>query len=212
MNKEDVMNFESFEEIIAFAVEKEKEASAFYSEAADMESFSGVKKTLEEIADFAVEHDLLVLSDEAYEKFVYDGKKHVSFASLNGMGKRTITLQSFSKTYAMPGFRVGYAAGPENIISAIKKVHIYSTICAPTISQVAALEALTGPQNTINKMLKSYDQRRKLVIKRVNEMPGFSCVAPGGAFYAFPNIRGFGMSSLKFSRWLLTRRMTRALA
>ncbi len=163
------------------------------------------KKTLEKIADFACEYDLLVISDEAYEKFVYDGEKHVSFASLNGMGERTLTLHSFSKTYAMPGFRIGYAAGPENIINAMKKIHIYSTICAPTVSQEAALEALRGPQTAVKKMIEEYNKRRKLIIKRLNEISGFSCVEPKGAFYAFPNIKEFGMKSLAFSKWLLKK-------
>jgi len=161
------------------------------------------KKTLEEIADFVTEYDLLVISDEAYEKFVYDDEKHISFASLNDMGKRTLTLHSFSKTYAMPGFRVGYAAGPENVVNAMKKVHIYSTICAPTVSQMAALEALRGPQGCISRMTREYDKRRKVIMKRFNEIPGFSCVAPKGAFYTFPNIGGFGMKSIDFSRWLI---------
>ncbi|MCK5023001.1 MAG: pyridoxal phosphate-dependent aminotransferase [Candidatus Aenigmarchaeota archaeon] len=161
------------------------------------------KKTLEEIADFVTEYDITVLSDEAYEKFVYDGEKHVSFASLNGMDKRTITLQSFSKTYAMPGFRVGYAAGPENLINAMKKVHIYSSICSPTVSQLAAHMALTGPQKCITDMLKEYDKRRKIMIKRLCEIDGISCVNPKGAFYAFPNISRFGKKSLDFSKWLI---------
>lgn len=163
------------------------------------------KKTLEKIADFACEYDLLVISDEAYEKMVYDDEKHISIGSLNGMEKRVLTLQSFSKTYAMPGFRIGYAAGPENIINAMKKIHIYSTICAPTVSQEAALEALRGPQTAVEKMVKEYDRRRKLIIKRLNEISGFSCVEPKGAFYAFPNIKEFGMKSLAFSRWLLKK-------
>lgn len=163
------------------------------------------KKTLEKIADFACEYDLLVISDEAYEKMVYDDEKHISIGSLNGMEKRVLTLQSFSKTYAMPGFRIGYAAGPENIINAMKKIHIYSTICAPTVSQEAALEALRGPQTAVGKMVKEYDRRRKLIIKRLNEISGFSCVEPKGAFYAFPNIKEFGMKSLAFSKWLLKK-------
>ncbi|UCC91349.1 MAG: pyridoxal phosphate-dependent aminotransferase [Candidatus Aenigmatarchaeota archaeon] len=163
------------------------------------------RKTLEEIADFANEYELLVISDEAYEKFVYGGEKHVSFASLNGMGKRTLTLQSFSKTYAMPGFRIGYAAGPENIINSMKKIHIYSTICAPTVSQEAALEALRGPQTHVKKMAREYDRRRKLIVKRLNDIPGFSCVEPKGAFYAFPNVKELGMRSLRFSKWLLKK-------
>jgi len=163
------------------------------------------KKTLEEIADFVIEYDLLVVSDEAYEKFVYDGEKHISIASLNGMDTRVLTLQSFSKTYAMPGFRIGYAAGPEKIIKAMKKLHIYSTICAPTISQEAALAALKGPKSVVEKMVKEYNRRRKFMVKRLNEIPGFSCIEPKGAFYAFPNIKSFKMSSFKFSLWLLEK-------
>lgn len=161
------------------------------------------RKVLEEIADFVCEYDLLVISDEAYEKFVYEGEKHVSFASLNGMKERTLTLQSFSKTYAMPGFRIGYAAGPEKIINMMKKIHIYSTICAPTVSQEAALEALKGPQGVVKKMVSEYNRRRVMIVKRLCEIPGFSCVEPKGAFYAFPNVKGFGMKSLEFSGWLL---------
>jgi aminotransferase len=161
------------------------------------------KKTLEEIADFACEYGLLVISDEAYEKLVYEDERHVSIGSLNGIEDRVITLQSFSKTYAMPGFRVGYAAGPEELINAMKKVHIYSSICAPTVSQLAALEALRGPQLAVKRMVKEYDRRRKLITKRLNEIPGFSCVQPRGAFYAFPNIKEFGMKSLGFSGWLI---------
>lgn len=161
------------------------------------------RKTLEEIADFVCEYDLIVISDEAYEKFVYEGEKHISIGSLNGMEERVVTLQSFSKTYAMPGFRVGYAAGPEDLINAMKKVHIYSSICAPTISQLAAFEALRGSQKPVEKMVREYDRRRKLIIKRLNEISGFSCVKPKGAFYAFPNIKEFGMTSLKFSNLLI---------
>lgn len=161
------------------------------------------KKVLEEIASFACEYGLIVISDEAYEKLVYDDERHVSIGSLNGMEDRVITLQSFSKTYAMPGFRVGYAAGPEELINAMRKVHIYSSICAPTVSQLAAVEALKGPQTAVKKMVKEYDRRRKLITKRLNDIPGFSCVEPKGAFYAFPNIKEFGMKSLSFSRWLI---------
>jgi len=161
------------------------------------------RKTLEEIADFVCEHDLLVISDEAYEKFVYEGEKHISFASLNGMGERTLTLHSFSKTYAMPGFRVGYAAGPEKFIGAMKKLHIYTTICAPTISQEAALEALRGPQDSVKKMLKEYERRRNYILNRLKNMRRVSCVRPMGAFYVFPNIKEFGMGSLEFSKRLL---------
>jgi len=162
------------------------------------------KKTLEEIADFAVEHDLIVFSDEAYERFVYDGK-HISFASLNGMDKRSISLFSFSKSYGMPGFRIGYAVGPRDIMNVMKKVHVLSTICAPTISQLIAVDALKGPQKYMNNMIADYNKRRLYMYKRLNEMSGMRCIKPHGAFYAFPNIDYFGMNSLKFSEWLLKK-------
>ncbi len=165
------------------------------------------KKTLEEISDFAVQNDLMIISDEAYERLVYGNEKHISLASLNGMEDRVITLHSFSKTHAMPGFRVGYATGPEEIVSAMKKLHVYSSICSPTVSQFAALEALRGNQSHVKKMVKEYDRRRKFIVKRMNDLPGFHCTEPMGAFYAFPNIKGFGMSSYEFSRWLLKEAM-----
>ncbi|HDD72770.1 MAG TPA: pyridoxal phosphate-dependent aminotransferase [Candidatus Aenigmarchaeota archaeon] len=161
------------------------------------------RNTLEEIADFAVENELIIISDEAYEKFVYSGNRHVSIASLNGMEERVVSLFSFSKSYAMPGFRIGYAVGPEQIIGAMTKLHLFSTICAPTVSQLAAIEALRGPQASVRKMLREYDRRRRFIYKRINEIPGFSCLEPQGAFYAFPNIKNLGMKSYRFAEWLL---------
>ncbi len=163
------------------------------------------RKRLEEIADFAREHELLVISDEAYEKFVYDDARHISIGSLNGMAEYVLTLHSFSKTYAMPGFRIGYAAGPENLVRAMTKLHTFTSICAPTLSQMAAMDALKGSQAAVEKMRREYDRRRRMVVKRINEIPGVSCIMPKGAFYAFPNIKGFGMKSLNFSEWLLRR-------
>ncbi len=161
------------------------------------------KKVLEEIADFAIEHDLLVISDEAYENFVYDDAKHVSMASLNGMEKNVISLFTFSKTYAMTGFRIGYAVGPERIIKAMSKLHLYTSICAPTVSQAAALEALRC-EYKFDKILKEYDKRRKFIIKRLKEM-NIPCTKPKGAFYVFPNISKFKMSSLEFGEFLLKK-------
>ncbi len=161
------------------------------------------RKTLEEVADFVVEHRLLVLSDEAYEKFVYRDARHVSMGSLNGMDKYVMTLHSFSKTYAMPGFRLGYACGPEEVIKAMVKLHVFSSLCAPTVSQVAGVEALRGPQGAVERMRREYDRRRRMIIKRVREVPGWSCLEPEGAFYAFPNVRSMGMKSLAVSEWLL---------
>ena len=163
------------------------------------------RRTLEEIADFANEYDLLIISDEAYEKLIYDDAKHVSIGSLNGLEDRVLTLHTFSKTYAMPGFRIGYAAGPEWLIKSMKKIHIYSTICAPTVSQFAALKALKGSQRAVKEMVCEYNRRRKYVVKRLNEIQGFSCIEPKGAFYVFPNIKSFGMSSFKFSKLLLEK-------
>jgi len=161
------------------------------------------RKTLEEVADFAVENDIVVVSDEAYEKFVYDNTKHISIGSLNGMEDRVVTLQSFSKSYAMPGFRVGYAAGPPAIISAMSKLHLFTSLCAPTISQVAALEALNGPQGSVAKMLKEYDRRRKLVYRRLEAIPSIDCIEPKGAFYAFPNVKELGMKSYDLAQKML---------
>ncbi len=163
------------------------------------------KKVLEEVAGFAIEYDLLIIADEAYEKLVYGDAKHISIGSLNGMEDRVLTLHSFSKTYAMPGFRLGYAVGNEKLIAAMAKVHLFSTLCAPTISQVTAIEALNGTQEHVKKMVKEYDRRRKMIIKRLNEIPGFRCTEPKGAFYAFPNISYYRMKSLKFAEWLLKK-------
>lgn len=161
------------------------------------------RKTLEGLADFVVEHGLLVLSDEAYEKLVYGDARHVSMGSLNGMDKHVMTLHSFSKTYAMPGFRLGYACGPEEVVRAMTKLHVFSSLCAPTVSQMAGLEALRGPQAPVERMRKEYDRRRRMMIKRVGEVPGWSCQEPEGAFYVFPNIRSMGMKSLRACEWLL---------
>jgi len=163
------------------------------------------KKTLEELADIVIEHDLKVFSDEAYEKFVYDNKKHISIGSLNGMKKHVLTFQSFSKTYAMPGWRVGYAAGPKDIIQCMTRMHLYCGLCSPTISQLAALEALRRNQKCVRDMKKEYDRRRKLVIKRLRQIPGITCSVPEGAFYVFPNIKSFGVTSFKFTDSLLKK-------
>ncbi|MEM5793117.1 MAG: pyridoxal phosphate-dependent aminotransferase [Candidatus Aenigmatarchaeota archaeon] len=162
------------------------------------------KKILEKVADVAIQHDLIIFSDEAYEKFVYDKNKHISIASLNGMGDRVLTFQSFSKTYAMAGFRVGYVAGPKEMIEAMSKLHLYTTVSAPTPSQAAALEALKGDQSCVKNMIKEYERRRDMIIKRLNEIPKITCQKPGGAFYAFPNISRWG-SSQKFSEFLMKK-------
>jgi aminotransferase len=160
------------------------------------------RKTLEEIADVIVEKKLTVLTDEAYEKLVYDDARHVSFASLNGMKEYTITTQTFSKSYAMTGFRVGYAVAPKKIIKEMSEFKICTTICAPTISQLAAIEAFKA-EKYVQKMRREYDRRRKMLIRRLGELPNIHCVRPRGAFYAFPNVGGIGMNSEKFTDFLL---------
>lgn len=160
------------------------------------------KKVLEEIAEFAVENKLLIISDEAYEKFVFGKAKHISIGSLNGMQSHVLTLQTFSKTYGMPGFRVGYAAGPKDVINAMRNVHVDVSLCAPTMSQIAATAALKGPQDHIKKIVKEYDKRRKFISRRVNEMEGFECREPEGAFYLFAKY-DFQMKSMKLCHWLI---------
>ncbi len=157
------------------------------------------KKTLEELADVAIEYDLYVFSDEAYEKIVYE-KKHFSIGSLNGMQDNIITFQSFSKTYAMCGYRLGYCVAPKKIADAMTKSHVYTAICAPTISQMLGVKALSACGNYTNMMTKEYKRRRDFIVKRLNEM-GLHTRKPEGAFYAFSkvekNSRRFALRLLK---------------
>ena len=147
------------------------------------------------IADIAVDHDLYVVSDEVYEKFVYDGHRHLSIASLPGMKERTITINSFSKTYAMTGWRIGYAAGPKEVIDQMVKLQQYMSVHAPAMAQRAALAALRGPQTFVEEMVREFDRRRRFIVERLNSIEGLSCVRPRGAFYVFLNIRGLNVSS-----------------
>jgi aminotransferase len=159
------------------------------------------KKELEEIADIINEHDLLVISDEVYDKLTYQGK-HTCFASLGGMQEKVIYLNGFSKAYAMTGWRVGYACGKEEIIEAMMKIHQYAALCAPITAQMAAIEALRRGENAVEAMVKEYNQRRRIIVKRLNEI-GLECFKPKGAFYAFPSIRNTGLRSEEFSEGLL---------
>jgi aminotransferase len=161
------------------------------------------EKCIRELARAAQEHDLLVLSDEVYEAFLYDNKKFCSIASIPGMEERTIITNSFSKTYAMTGWRVGFIAGSSEIISNALKVHYATTICASTISQKAAIAALIGPQNCVKEMASEYDARRKIIVEGLNKIAGFKCNMPKGAFYVFPNIKEFKMSSEAFAKHLV---------
>ena len=154
-----------------------------------------------EIAKVAEKHDLLVISDEIYDRLVY-GVKHTCFASLPGMWERTVLLGGFSKAYAMTGWRIGYACAPADILSQIRKVHQYAIMCAPTTSQVAALEALRNGEEYVQQMVAEYDRRRRLIVEGLNSI-GLKCFEPKGAFYAFPSIEATGLSSEEFSEKLL---------
>ncbi|MFO7819249.1 MAG: aminotransferase class I/II-fold pyridoxal phosphate-dependent enzyme [Halanaerobacter sp.] len=157
---------------------------------------------LKEIAAIVEENDLFVIADEIYAELTYYDDDYTSFASLDGMKERTIVLNGFSKAYAMTGWRIGYAAAPEPIISAMMKIHQYTMLCAPIVSQNAALEALRNGNQERDKMAKSYNQRRKVIVKGLNEI-GLDCFEPQGAFYAFPSIKSTGLSSEEFSQQLL---------
>ena len=160
------------------------------------------KAKLEKLAKFAVEKDLLVISDEIYSELTFDGV-HTSIASLPGIKDRTIFLHGFSKAFAMTGFRVGYACGPQVLIEAMMKVHQYSMLCAPILSQEAAIEALKNGGPAVAKMKEAYQRRRDLIVRRFNEI-GLTCHSPKGSFYAFPSIHA-GMSSMEFCQGLLEK-------
>ena len=154
------------------------------------------------IARLCIEHDLIVISDEIYSELRYDSGKHVSIASLPGMRERTILLHGFSKAFAMTGFRLGYACAPPPLTEAMMKIHQYSMLCAPITSQAAALEALENGAPAVERMRESYHQRRDFMVQRLNEI-GVDCHTPGGAFYAFPDVRATGLGSQEFAMGLL---------
>ena len=156
---------------------------------------------LEAIARFAVEKDLIVLSDEIYSELVYDGA-HTSIAVFPGMRERTLFLHGFSKAFAMTGFRIGYACGPAELIDAMMKVHQYSMLCAPILSQEAAIEALERGEDSMKSMRDQYHLRRDMVVGRLNAA-GLACGSPGGAFYVFPNVSATGLSEREFAYGLL---------
>ena len=156
---------------------------------------------LEAVAEVVARHDLFVISDEIYAELTYGGD-HVSIASIPGMRERTIVINGFSKSYAMTGWRLGYAAGPAQIIEQMTKIHQFAIMCAPTVSQYAAVEALKNGDEAVAEMRESYNQRRRFVVNELRNM-GLSCFEPLGAFYVFPSIKKFGLSSDEFCTRLL---------
>lgn len=160
------------------------------------------KEDLEALAPVIEKHDLYVLSDEIYGALTYTGKGHVSIASIPGMQERTVLVNGFSKAYAMTGWRLGYACGPQKILEQMTKIHQYAIMCAPTTSQYAAVEALKNGDADVEMMRTSYNERRRLVLHLLKEM-NLPCFEPEGAFYVFPYIGEFGLSSEEFATRLL---------
>lgn len=160
-------------------------------------------ETLEKLADFAKKKDILVISDEIYEKIIYGNKKHISIASLDGMKERTITINGFSKTYSMTGFRLAYVAAPEEFIRVLNIIHQHNTSCATSFVQYGGITALKEGGDASEEMVKEYKRRRDYIVEKVNSIEGLSLNAPDGAFYAFINIKGLGVSSEEFCNYLL---------
>jgi len=162
------------------------------------------KELLGELVELAVKKNLYIVSDEVYEKVVFDGFSHVSTATLPGAFERTITVNSLSKTYAMTGWRVGYAAGPESVVSAISALNSALNSCPPSVSQAAAIAAINGPQDVVDKMVEEYKSRRNYFIASLNEIPGVEALRPSGAFYAFADFSSIEKSSVKMNQRLLS--------
>jgi aminotransferase len=160
-------------------------------------------EVLDALAQLAKEKDLFVISDEIYESMVYDGNRHISIASLPGMKERTIIVNGFSKKYSMTGWRLGWICSDKALMSAMIRIHQYTTVCVTTFAQYGAAEALTGPQDEINRMITEFDRRRGFVYDSLKEMPGIRVLRPKGAFYVFPNITGTGKTSEEITGYLL---------
>ncbi|SKB03511.1 aminotransferase [Prosthecobacter debontii] len=163
------------------------------------------REELEKIAALAIKHDLIVFTDEIYCELLYDNRQHLSIAELPGMKERTVLLHGFSKAFAMTGWRLGYACAPAPLIEAMMKVHQYCMLCAPIMSQMAGLEALKMGASAYEDMRQSYEQRRNVIVSRLNGM-GLHCFNPGGAFYVFPEIRSTGLTSKEFAIGLLEKK------
>lgn len=162
------------------------------------------EESLRKLAEICCRHDILVLADEAYEQVLYDGNKHISMASLPGMWERTITVQSFSKTYSMCGWRIGYLVAPAELMRIVVRAHQTVAMNACSFGQLGALEALTGPQDSLHAMLAEFDRRRLVLYNGLKEL-GIPCSRPQAAFYLFPDISEFGMDSFAFAELLLDK-------
>ena len=163
------------------------------------------EKELESIARIAKKYDLWVLTDDIYEKIIYDGRHHKTLASLPDMQNRTIVVNGMSKAYAMTGWRLGYIAAPADIIKEILKVQQQLVTCAASFTQVAGQAALAGGPQAINNMVAEYDRRRQVITAALNEIPGVTCPLPEGAFYFFPRVDYKGMDSMELAKHLLDK-------
>jgi aspartate/methionine/tyrosine aminotransferase len=161
------------------------------------------RQDLEIIAEFAKRHDLIVFSDEIYEKIIYDDAKHISIGSLPNMENRTITVNGFSKTYAMTGWRIGYIVAEKELSATLRKLHYYATLCPNALSQKAAFAALAGPQDCVQRMVEEYDRRRRCVLNELGKVKAVSCTRPQGAFYVFPDFSSFEESDETLASHLL---------
>ncbi len=169
------------------------------------------RSDLEAIAQLAVSHDLIVLSDEIYSRIVYDGE-FCSIASLPGMLERTLILDGFSKTYAMTGWRLGYGVMPVDVAQAVSRLITNSVSCTNTATQLAGVKALTAPQDEVDQMVAKFCERRDLIVNGLNQIPGFHCLMPRGAFYAFPHIAGTGLKAKELADYLLADASVATLA
>jgi aminotransferase len=160
------------------------------------------REDLEKLAEILRDTDIIVISDEIYAELTFDGIRHTSVASIPGMKERTVLINGFSKAFSMTGWRLGYACGPAPLLAAITKIHQYAIMCAPTVSQYAAIEALRSCDDVVRDMVEEYDMRRRLIVKGFNKL-GLTCREPKGAFYAFPCIQSTGLSSEEFCERLL---------
>jgi aspartate/methionine/tyrosine aminotransferase len=161
------------------------------------------KDDLRQIAELAVKHDLIVLSDEIYSRILYDGFEHTSIVTFPGMAERTIILDGFSKTFAMTGWRLGFGVMPEPLAPLVSQLQINSNSCTASFTQIAGIEALQGPQHGVEEMVKEFKRRRDVIVDGLNSIPGFRCHKPLGAFYVFPNITGTKRDSRFLADYLL---------
>ncbi|MDP8229975.1 MAG: aminotransferase class I/II-fold pyridoxal phosphate-dependent enzyme [Candidatus Gorgyraea atricola] len=161
------------------------------------------KKELQELSKVFIKHDLIVISDEIYDELTYDFS-HTPLCTLKGMKNRTVYLNGFSKTFAMTGWRVGYACGPKKIIDAMTKIHQYTMLCSPIMGQIGAIEALKNSSRYVQEMKREYKRRRDFIVDRMNEI-GLVCPMPDGAFYIFPSIKNTGMNCMEFAKKLLKK-------